>query len=132
MYNLKNKVQLIGNLGRNPEVKTSSNGKKYARFSIATSETYKNNAGERITDTQWHNVVCWGKIADIAETYLTKGRECAVEGKLVHRTYVDKDGVTRYITEIEVRELLLIGGKKENETSVATVADELEEPNLPF
>lgn len=111
MYALKNKVQLIGNLGNAPEIRTMENGKKMARFSIATSEVYKNNKGERVTETQWHNAVVWGKLAEIAEQYLAKGREVALEGKLVNRSYEDKTGNKKYVTEVHVHELLLLNNK---------------------
>jgi single-strand DNA-binding protein len=112
MNALRNKVQLIGNLGAAPEVKTLSEGKKMARFSIATNESYRNAKGEKVTETQWHNLVAWGKVAEIAEKYLTKGKEVVVEGKLITRTYNDKEGKKKSITEIEVNELLLMGGKE--------------------
>ena len=108
MYALKNKVQLIGNLGNNPEVKNMESGKKMARFTIATNEIYKNAKGEKVKETQWHNVIAWGKIAEIIEKYLVKGSEVAVEGKLVYRNYNDKEGNKKYITEIQVNELLLL------------------------
>ncbi len=111
MYALKNKVQLIGNLGNAPEVKTLDGGKKMPRFSIATNETYRNAKGEKITETQWHNMIAWGKVAEIAEKYLTKGKEVVVEGKLVNRNYTDKEGNKKYITEVQVNELLLLGEK---------------------
>lgn len=111
MYALKNKVQLIGNLGSAPEVKTTENGKKLATFNIATSESYRNAKGEKVTDTQWHRVVAWGKVAEIAEKYLDKGKEVAIEGKLVNRSYNDKDGNKKYITEVQASELLLLGAK---------------------
>ena len=111
MNTLRNKVQLIGNLGNNPEIITLDSGKKLAKFSIATNETYKNAQGEKITDTQWHNVVAWNKTAEIAEKYLEKGREVAIEGKLTTRSYDDKDGVKRYTTEVIISELLLLGSK---------------------
>ncbi len=111
MYALKNKVQLIGNLGKAPEVINTENGKKIARFSLATNESYRNAQGEKVTDTQWHNVVAWGKTAALAEKYLQKGTEVAVEGKLVSRSYVAKDGNKKYITEIQVSEILLFGSK---------------------
>jgi single-strand DNA-binding protein len=111
MNTLRNKVQLIGNLGSNPEIITLDSGKKLAKFSIATNETYKNAQGEKVTDTQWHNVVVWNKTAEIAEKYLEKGKEVAVEGKLTTRSYDDKDGNKRYVTEIVVSELLLLGTK---------------------
>ena len=113
MNALKNKVQLIGNLGNAPEVKTFDSGKKMARFSVATSESYRNAKGEKVTETQWHNLVAWGKVADIAEKFLTKGKEVAIEGKLINRSYEDKDGKKRTITEVQVNELLLIGAKAE-------------------
>lgn len=112
MNNLKNKVQLIGNLGMNPEIKNLDSGKKLAKFSIATNESYRNAKGEKIEDTQWHNLVAWGKTAEIIEKFLKKGSEIAVEGKLVNRNYDDKDGNKRYITEILVNEILMLGGKK--------------------
>lgn len=111
MYALKNKVQLIGNLGMNPEIKTLDGGKKMARFSVATSESYRNAKGEKITDTQWHNLVAWGKVAEIAEKYLQKGSEVAIEGKLINRSYNDKAGTKKYITEVQINELLLLGEK---------------------
>ncbi len=112
MYALKNKVQLIGNLGNAPEVKTTESGKKLARFSVATNESYRNAKGEKVTETTWHNLVAWGKVAEIAEKYLTKGKEIAVEGKLINRSYTDKEGNKKYITEVEVNELLMFGGDK--------------------
>jgi single-strand DNA-binding protein len=111
MYALKNKVQLIGNLGGKPEVKTTENGKKLAQFSVATNESYRNATGEKVTETQWHRVVAWGKVAEIAEKYLDKGREVVIEGKLINRNYVDKDGNKKFITEVQVSELLLLGAK---------------------
>ena len=111
MNTLRNKVQLIGNLGNNPEVITLESGKKLAKFSIATNDSYRNASGEKITDTQWHNVIAWNKTAEIVEKYLTKGNEVAVEGKLTSRSYENKEGVKKYITEIVVNELLMLGGK---------------------
>ena len=112
MYALKNKVQLIGNLGNNPEVRTTESGKKWARFSVATNETYRTAKGDKVTETQWHNLVAWGKVADIAEQYLAKGSEVAIEGKLINRNYTDKDGNKRYVTEVQVNEVLMLGEKK--------------------
>jgi single-strand DNA-binding protein len=111
MYALKNKVQLIGNLGQNPEIKTLDGGKKLAKFSIATNEAYRNANGEKVIETQWHNLIAFGKLAEIIEKYITKGSEVAVEGKLTYRTYNDKDGVKKYFTEIQVNELLMLGEK---------------------
>ncbi|MCE3281273.1 MAG: single-stranded DNA-binding protein [Chitinophagaceae bacterium] len=111
MYALRNKVQLIGNLGANPEVKNTVNGKKMARFSIATDESYRNANGEKVTETQWHNVIAWGKLADIAERYLTKGLEVAVEGKLVHREVIGKEGSKKRYTEVQVNEMLMLNAR---------------------
>jgi single-strand DNA-binding protein len=109
---MKNKVQLVGNLGSNPEVKTTDSGKKLAKISIATNETYRNAKGEKVVETQWHNVVAWGKTADIAEKYLSKGLEIMIEGKLVNKQYTDKDGVKRYSTEVQASELLILSKKQ--------------------
>lgn len=111
MNALKNRVQLIGHVGAAPEMKEFEKGKKMARISLATNETYKNNSGDKVTETQWHNLVAWGKMAEIAEKYLEKGSEVAVEGRLVTRNYQDKDGVKKYFTEIQVNELLMLGAK---------------------
>ncbi|REG89164.1 single-stranded DNA-binding protein [Winogradskyella sediminis] len=109
MNTLKNKVQLIGNLGQDPEITNFESGKILAKFSIATNDSYKNAQGEKITDTQWHNVVAWGKTAQIIEKFVTKGKEVAIEGKLTSRSWEDKDGIKRYITEVVCNELLMLG-----------------------
>ncbi len=109
MNALRNRVQLIGNLGNDPEIINLDGGKKLAKFSVATNESYKNTSGEKVTDTQWHNVVAWGKTAEIVENYLTKGKEIALEGKLVSRTYETKEGEKKYITEINCNEILMLG-----------------------
>jgi single-strand DNA-binding protein len=111
MNALRNKVQLIGKLGTDPEVKNIEGGRKLAKFSMATNEIYRNAKGEKVEETQWHRLIAWGKVAEIAEKYLTKGTEVAIEGKLVNNNYTDKDGNKRYSTEIVVQELLLIGAK---------------------
>lgn len=111
MYALKNKVQLIGNVGNAPEVKTTEGNKKMARFSMATNETYRNSKGEKTEETIWHNVICWGKLADIAESYIKKGTEIAMEGKLINRSYTDKEGNKKYISEVQANEILLLGDK---------------------
>lgn len=111
MNNLRNKVQLIGNLGQAPEIVNFENGNKLAKLSIATNEVYYNSKGEKITDTTWHNVIAWGKTADIIEKYVEKGQEIAVEGKLYTRSF-DLEGVKKYRTEIQINELLLLGNKK--------------------
>ena len=107
-----NKVILLGNLGRDPEVRHLENGRAVANFSIATSETYKNKQGERVTNTEWHNVVLWTPLAEIAEKYLKKGNQVYIEGKLTSRSYEDKEGVTKYITEVVGREMTLLGGPR--------------------
>jgi single-strand DNA-binding protein len=109
MYALRNKVQLIGHVGQKPQTRTLEGDKKLVRFSVATSESYRNAQGIKVTDTQWHHLVAFGKVAEIAEKYLDKGSEVALEGKLVNRNYTDKQGVKKYITEIQVSELLLLG-----------------------
>jgi single-strand DNA-binding protein len=109
MYALKNKVQLIGHVGQKPQTRILEGDKKLVRFSVATNETYRNAQGIKVTDTQWHNLVAFGKVAEIAEKYIDKGSEVALEGKLVNRNYTDKEGIKRYVTEIQVSELLLLG-----------------------
>lgn len=113
MNGLRNKVQLIGYLGNTPEVKNTENGKKLANFRIATNEVYYNAQGEKIKETTWHTAVAWGKLADIAEKYLNKGSEVIIEGKLINRSYVNKDGTKKYFSEVQVNELMMLGGKAE-------------------
>lgn len=108
MSTLRNKVQLIGNAGIDPEVINLETGRKLAKFTLATNETYKNDQGEKVTDTQWHNVVGWGKTAELIEKYVTKGKEIAIQGKLSHRSYDDKNGDKRYFTEVVIGEMLLL------------------------
>lgn len=109
MSTLRNKVQLIGHVGQEPNITNLDNGKKVVRLSLATNEQYKNGQGEKQTDTNWHSLVAWGKTADIIEKYVTKGKEIAIEGKLTSRSYEGKDGVKRYVTEVVVSEILLLG-----------------------
>lgn len=111
MNALRNRVQLIGNAGKDPEIKIFEGGRKLATISIATSESYTNDKGEKITETQWHNLVAWGKTAEIMEKYVVKGNQFAIEGKLTHRNYDDKNGEKRYVTEVVVSEILLLGSK---------------------
>ena len=108
MNALKNKVQLIGNLGNNPEIIQLESGRKLAKFSMATNEVYKNNQGEKVTDTQWHNIVAWGKTAEIVENYLTQGKEIILEGKLTSRSYETQTGEKRYITEVVAQEVMIL------------------------
>lgn len=114
MNNLRNNVQLIGNLGSAPEIKELTNGNKMARLSLATNESYKNKKGETIKETQWHNLIAWNNQAIIAEKYLEKGKEICISGKLNNRSYEDNEGITRYITEIVVTDILMLGSKKED------------------
>jgi single-strand DNA-binding protein len=111
MNTLRNKVQLIGNLGQNPEIRTFDNGKAVARFSLATTDSYRDATGKKITETQWHNLVAWGNLAKTVEKFLIKGSEVAVEGKLTHRAYDDKDGKKRYFTEVVMTEMVMLRGK---------------------
>ncbi len=111
MNALKNRVQLIGRLGKNPESRTFDSGKMMTTFSLATNESYKNNKGEKVEDTQWHNIVAWGKVAELSNKLLQKGQEVAIEGKLVSRSY-EKNGEKKYVTEIVMNEMLLISNGK--------------------
>ncbi len=105
---MKNKVQLIGHVGQEPEVKTINN-KTVANITLATNDYYYNEKGEKVEQTEWHRVTAWGKPAEIIEKFVVKGKEIAVEGKLTHRSYDDKDGIKRYISEVLVQDILLIG-----------------------
>ena len=109
MNALRNKVQLIGHVGQEPEIKTFEGAKKLANLTLATNESYTNAKGEKVEQTEWHRLTAWGKTADLIESYVTKGKEIAIEGKLTHRSYDDKDGVKRFITEVVISELLLLG-----------------------
>lgn len=109
MNSLRNRVQLIGNLGNDPEIIILESGKKLAKFSLATNDSYKDASGQKIDNVQWHNLIAWDKTAEIIEKYITKGKEIAIEGKLTSRSYDDKDGQKRYITEVVVNELLMLG-----------------------
>jgi single-strand DNA-binding protein len=109
MNTLRNQVQLIGNLGADPEIFEFENGTKKASINLATNEIYYNADKEKITDTQWHKVVFYGKRAETVQKYLQKGKEIAISGKLNYSEYNDKDGNKRYITEIIANELLMLG-----------------------
>lgn len=108
MNAMKNRVQLIGNVGNDPEIKTLENGKKLAHLTVATNDRYTNDKGEKIEQTEWHRVTAWGKTAEIIEKYVVKGKEVAIDGKLTHRSYDDKNGEKKYITEVVVNEILLL------------------------
>lgn len=109
MNTMKNKVQLIGNVGNEPEIKTFDGGKKVVNFTLATNESYKNDKGEKVEQTEWHRISAWGKTAEFIEKFVTKGKEIAIEGKLTHRSYDDKNGEKRYITEVVASDVLLLG-----------------------
>ncbi|NVJ85280.1 MAG: single-stranded DNA-binding protein [Algoriphagus sp.] len=127
MNTLRNKVQLIGRMGDNIEVKTLESGSKIGKVSLATNETYKNQQGEKVTETTWHNLVIWGKQAELLEKYTSKGSEIAIEGKISNRSYTDKEGIKRYITEIVVHDFMFLGAPKNQEGSPVS-----EEADLPF
>ena len=118
MSTIKNHVQLIGNLGQEPTVTNLENGKKVARFSLATNEYYKSEKGEKMQNTEWHTVVAWGKTAEIIEKYTSRGKGICVSGKLKSRSYEDSEGETRYVTEVEANEILLLGVKNGNYSAI--------------
>ncbi len=128
MNTLRNKVQLIGRLGDKIEVKTLESGRKLGKINLATNETYRNQQGEKVTETTWHNLVIWGKQVEILEKYTDKGSELAVEGKISNRDYTDKDGNERYITEIVVHDFLLLGSPKGKEKATVVQGED----DLPF
>lgn len=109
MNAMKNKVQLIGHVGQEPEIKSFGEGKKVANITLATNDYYINAKGEKVEDTQWHKIKAWGKVADIIEKYVVKGKEIAIEGKLIYSDYQDKDGNKRYVTEVVANDILLLG-----------------------
>lgn len=106
---MKNSVQLIGHVGQEPEIKNLVGGKKLANISIATNEVYYRENGDKVEKTEWHRVTAWGKTAEIIERFVTKGKEIAIGGKLAHRSYDDKEGNKKYVTEIVANEILLLG-----------------------
>ena len=108
MNSLRNRVTLIGNLGQDPEVKTTESGKKVTHFTLATNDGFKNSEGQNVKETTWHNIVAWNGLAETAEKFLKKGKEVAVEGRLVYRTYEDKKGITKNATDIVLTEILLL------------------------
>ena len=133
-----NKVILIGNLGKDPEVRYLENGVAVANFSLATTESYKNKEGEKVSQTEWHNIVLWRGLAEIAEKFLKKGSAVYIEGKIRSRKWEDKEGNTRYTTEILGDNLTMLG-KKEDNTTQSTVTPTKEEilqeekgDDLPF
>ncbi len=113
-----NKVHLIGNTGKDPEVRTTGSGYKVATFSLATSEHFKDKQGARQTETQWHTIVAWGPLADICDKYVKKGQMLYVDGKIQYRTYDDKDGNKRYVTEINASNIQMLEKRKQDDVSV--------------
>ena len=111
MNTLRNSVRLVGHLGMDPEIKNFDSNKRLARLSLATNESYKNDKGEKITETQWHNLTLWGNLAKFAEESLKKGDEVAIEGKLTNKNYTDKDGNKRYFCEVVVNEFIKLNGR---------------------
>ncbi len=133
-----NKAILLGNLGKDPEVRRLDDGRAVANFSIATSETYKNKAGERVTNTEWHNVVLWSPLAEIAESYLKKGSQVYIEGKISNRSYEDKDGIKKYVSEVVGRDITLLGRAPDSseaqaeENKAQENTETVQEDDLPF
>lgn len=115
MNMIRNNVQLIGNLGRNPEIKTLDNGKKVASFMIACNETFSDGDGKKTENTQWFTVVAWDALAGVVEKYTHKGKQVAVNGKLSNRSWTDKEGRKHYVTEVVCTDLLLLGGAKKED-----------------
>lgn len=107
-----NRVTLIGNLGRDPEVRHSENGAIRASFTLATNDYFKNKAGEKVSKTEWHTIVLWGKMAEICEKYLVKGKQVYIDGKLSNRSFEGKDGEMRHITEVVANSIVLLGNGK--------------------
>ena len=121
-----NKVILVGNLGKDPEIRHLDSGIAVANFSLATTESYTNKKGERVNQTEWHNVVLWRGLADVAEKYLKKGNSIYVEGKINTRKWEDKEGVTRYSTDIIADKMTMLGSKSDNSKSAATAVSPAE------
>lgn len=119
-----NKVILVGNVGKDPEVRTVESGVKVARFSLATSETYKNKAGEKVTNTEWHNIVMWRSLAEIAEKYVKKGTQLYIEGRIRNRSWEDKDKNKRFTTEIDADTMKLLG-KRPDEQAAGNTHEEI-------
>ena len=141
-----NKVILVGNLGKDPEIRSIESGRKVASFTLATTESYKDKNGERVDSTEWHNISFWGPIADVIEKYLKKGSQIYVEGKLKTRSYEDKDKIKRYVTEVVGQTMTMLGkpgggdgnssGSKSNNNTAEPVGQNLmaedDSDDLPF
>lgn len=138
MNNLNNKVQLIGRIGTDIETRKFDSGNIKASFRMATSETYKDSQGNKQEETQWHNIIAWGKLSEILEKYTQKGSEIMIEGKLIYRSWETKEGEKKYITEIETRDLRLMGSPKTGQSEATilqnTPIDIMQEVNdgMPF
>lgn len=113
MSSVRNSVQLVGNLGKDVEIKEFDSGSVMVSFTLATNEYYKNSKGEKVQETQWHKVVAWGKLGELMHKYLAKGSEVLVKGRLVSRTYNDKEGNTRYVTEVIANDFIVFSRKQE-------------------
>ena len=109
-----NRATLIGNLGKDPELRTTGTGTSVCSFSLATSDSYKDKSGEWKETTDWHNIVLWDKLAEIANEYLSKGRKVYIEGRIKNRSYEGKDGVTRYISEVVAQTMIMLDGKSQS------------------
>jgi single-strand DNA-binding protein len=118
-----NKAILIGRLGKDPELRYTPGGSAVATFSLATSEVYKNQEGQRQENTTWHNIVCWGKTAELAKEYLRKGREVYIEGRISNRSYDDKEGNKRYISEVVAQNLKFLGSRQQGEPAAPATDD---------
>ena len=127
-----NKVMLIGNLGKDPEVRYLDSGVAVANFSLATTESYKNKDGERVSQTEWHNIVLWRGLAEVAEKWLKKGSSVYIEGRIRTRKWEDKEGNARYSTEILGDNMTMLGGKPASETSPVISEESDSKDDLPF
>lgn len=131
-----NQATLIGNTGKDPEIRTTSTGKKVATFSLATSENRKNDSGEKITTTMWHNIVAWSPLAEVAEQYIKKGQQLFIQGRINYRDYTDRDGNTRHITEIIASTIQMIGAKKQDDVAIRpepqATGKQTHKSDLPF
>lgn len=123
MNALRNKVQLIGRLGQDPEIRTLEGGKKVAHFNVATNESYRNAEGTKIDETTWHSIVAWNGLAELSSKFLSKGREVCIEGRISYRSYTDKNGVQRNVTEIVATDLVMLS---QGNRSREMIADEPE------
>lgn len=131
-----NQATLIGNTGKDPEIRTTSSGKKVATFSLATSETRKNDGGDKITTTMWHNVVAWSPLAEIAESYIKKGQQLFVQGRINYREYTASDGTTKHVTEIVAQAIQMLGSKKQDDIAIRpepqATDNQTRKSDLPF